>query len=87
MMLLKNYLVFQTLRRYFKTAGANNSNILSWKSEGLSDENIKPTATSNKMLNLSVDYFITKTRVKFNGDCLKQEKKFILPWKNSEHLY
>ena len=26
------------------------------------------------MLNLSLDYFGTKGRVKFNGDCLKQEK-------------
>ena len=26
------------------------------------------------MLNLSVDYVGSKSRVKFNGDCLKQEK-------------
>ena len=26
------------------------------------------------MLNLSLDYFGTKARVKLNGDCLKQEK-------------
>ena len=35
---------------------------------------IKPPSTSNKMLNLSVDYVGTKIRVKFNGDCLKQDK-------------
>ena len=29
---------------------------------------------SNKMLNPSVDYVGTKTRVKSNGNCLKQEK-------------
>ena len=40
----------------------------------MSDESIKPPTTSNKMLNPSVDYVGTKARVKFNGDCLKQEK-------------
>ena len=40
----------------------------------MSDESIKPTTTSNKMLNPSLDYVGTKTRVKFNGDCLKLEK-------------
>ena len=34
----------------------------------------KPPSTSNKMLNPSVNYVRTKTRVKFNGDCLKLEK-------------
>ena len=68
------YLVFQTVYRYFKTVSANDSNILSWKSKGLSDESIKPPTTSNKVLNPLVDYVGTKIRVKFNGDCLKQEK-------------
>ena len=40
----------------------------------MSNESIKPPSTSNKMLNPSVDYVGTKIRVKFNGDCLKQEK-------------
>ena len=60
--------------RYFKTVSGNDSNILSWKSKGLSDESIKNPTTSNKMLNPLVDYVGTKIRVKFNGDCLKQEK-------------
>ena len=38
------------------------------------DESIKPPSTSNKMLNPSVNYVDSKARVKFNGDCLKQEK-------------
>ena len=70
----QNYLLFQTAYRYFKTVSANDSNILSWKSKGLSDESIKLPSTSNKMLNPSVDYVGTKARVKFNGNCLKQEK-------------
>ena len=40
----------------------------------MSDESIKPPSTSNKMLNLSVDYVGSKISVKFNGYCLKQEK-------------
>ena len=39
----------------------------------MSDESIKPTSTSNITLNPSVNYFGTKARVKFNGDCLKQD--------------
>ena len=70
----QNYLVFQTVFRYFKTVSANSSNILSWKSKGLSDESNKPPTTSTKMLNPSVDYVHTKARVKSDGDCLKQEK-------------
>ena len=70
----QNYLVFQTVYRYFITASTNDSNILSWKSKGLSDESIKPPSRSNKMLNPSLDYIGTKARVKFNGDCLKKEK-------------
>ena len=39
----------------------------------MSDESIKPPFTSNKMVNRLVNYVGTKARVKFNGDCLKQE--------------
>ena len=67
-------LVLQPMQKYFKTVSASNSNILLWKSKGLSDESIKPPTTSNKMRNHSVDFFGTKARVKFYGDCLKQEK-------------
>ena len=69
----QNYLVFQPIHRYFKTAGANDSNILSWKSKGLSDESIKAPTTSNKVLNPSLDNIGDKIRVKFREDCLKQE--------------
>ena len=62
------------MHKYFKIASDNPSIILSWKSKGLSDESIKPPTTSNKMLNPSLDFVGTKARVKFNGDCLKQEK-------------
>ena len=35
---------------------------------------MKTPTTSDQMLNPSLDYVGTKTRAKFNGDCLKQEK-------------
>ena len=57
-----------------KTVSANDSNILSWKSKGLSNESIKAPTTSNKILNPTLNFVSTKIRVKFNGDCLKQEK-------------
>ena len=40
----------------------------------MSDESIKPSTICNKMLNPSIDFVGTKARVKFNGDCSKQEK-------------
>ena len=40
----------------------------------MSDESINPPTTSNKMLNPSLDFVGTKASVKYNGDCLKQEK-------------
>ena len=36
----QNYFVFQTAYRYFNTVSNNDSNTLSWKSKGLSDESI-----------------------------------------------
>ena len=40
----------------------------------MSDQSIKPPSTSNEMFNPSVNFVGTKARVKFNGDCLKQDK-------------
>ena len=37
-------------------------------------ESIKPPSAFNKVLNPSRDYVTTKARVKFNRDCLKEEK-------------
>ena len=62
------------IQKYFKTVSATDSDILQWKSKGLSYESIKPPTTSNKLLNPSLDFVGTKSRVKFSGDCLKQEK-------------
>ena len=71
---VQNYLVFQPLNKYFKViTNANTKYISSWQSKELSDESIKPAATSNYKLNRKVNYYGTKTRLEFRG-CLKQDK-------------
>ena len=69
---------FNQYKKYFKTASANDSNIVSWKSKGLSDESIKPNNTSNKVVKPLLNSVGTKARVKFNADCLKQEKLHLI---------
>ena len=62
--------------RYSKKIG-NTDHISSWKSKELSDESIKPPATSNNNLAPSLNYIGIKTRVKFDASCLKQDKNYI----------
>ena len=67
----QNYLVFQPINRCFKLI-TNKKFISSWQSKGLSDETIKPLATSNNSFTPSIDYYGSKVTVKFNWGCLKQ---------------
>ena len=69
----QNYLVFQSIVRYFKVI-TNTNYVSSWKSKGLSDKTMKPPTTSDKILTPESNYYDTKTRVKFTGSCLKQPK-------------
>ena len=69
----QNYLVFQPLNKYFKVI-TNTDYVSSWKSKGLSAESIKPPTTSDNSLTPALNYYGTKTRVKFTGSCLKQPK-------------
>ena len=69
----QKYLVFQTMYGYFKIT-ANTDYISSWKSIGLSAESIKPPTTSDNSLTPALNYYGTKTRVKFTGSSLKQSK-------------
>ena len=72
---VQNYLVFQPLNKYFKViTNANTKYISSWQSKGLSDESIKPPATSDHKFNPKVNYYGTKTRLEFRPSCLKQDK-------------
>ena len=52
----------------------NTDYVSSWKSKGLSVETIKPPATSDNSLTQVLNYYGTKTTVKFTGSCLKQLK-------------
>ena len=53
----QNYLVFQPIIRYFKVNTISNTDyVSSRKSEGLSDETIKPPATSDNSLQPKVSY-------------------------------
>ena len=69
----QNYLVLQPMYRYFKMI-TNIDYISSWKSNGLSAESFKPPTTSDNSFNPALNYYGTKTRVKFTGSCLKQSK-------------
>ena len=62
--------------RYFKKiAGVGNgSYIYYWKSKGSRDEKTNSVKTSDHSITPNLSYYGTKTRVEFNGSCLKQDK-------------
>ena len=64
----QNYLVFLPKGKYFKlnSVAFIIDRVLSWQSKGLSNESIKPPATSNS-LNQKLNYYSTRTRVQFIG--------------------
>ena len=68
----QDYLVFQPIYKYFEITPFTNI-ILSWKSKGLSDETVKPPRP-HTVFAPELSYFGSKTRVKFNGSCLIQNK-------------
>ena len=69
----QNYLVFQPMYKYF-TMITNTDYVSSWKSKGLSSESFKSPTTSDNSVAPALNYYGTKTRVKFTGSCLKQSK-------------
>ena len=62
--------------KYFKKiAGVGSGNyIYFWKSKGLSDERLNANTTSNYKITPELSFYGTKTKVEFNGSCLKQDK-------------
>ena len=46
--------------------------VLSWQSKGLSNESIKPITTTNNRHTPKLNYYGTKTKIKFPRSCLKQ---------------
>ena len=72
----QNYLVFQPMYRHFKRiAGAGSGNyIYFWKPKGLSDERLDSFTPSNYKITPELSFYGTKTKVEFNGCCLKLDK-------------
>ena len=72
----QNYLVFLPMGKYFKSNSVVGviDRVLSWQSKGISNESIKTPTTSNNSLTPELNYYGTKTRVKFIKSCLKQSK-------------
>ena len=52
----------------------NTDYVSSSKSKELSSESIKPPATFDNSVTPILNYYDTRTRVKFTGSCLKQPK-------------
>ena len=76
------------MRKYFKLNSVVNAAdyVLSWQSKGLFNESIKPPTTSDNSLTPELNYYGTKTRVKFTRSCLKQSSH-ILTHKNIVNIY
>ena len=83
----QNCLVFLPKRRYFKINLVVNviDRVLSWQSKGISNESIKPPATSNND-NPKLSYHGTKTRVQFIRSYLKQPN-FTFTYKKVVNIY
>ena len=58
----QNYLVFQSINRYFKII-SKTDHVSLWKSKGLSAESIKPLNRSDNSLTSALNYYGSKTRV------------------------
>ena len=70
----QNYLGFQPIYRYLKRiVGVGNGNYIYYqKSTGLSDKRINSVTACSYKVTPQLSYCGTKTRVEFNGSCLKQ---------------
>ena len=84
----QNYLVFLPMRKYFKLNSIVNTvdHVLSWQSKRLSNESIRPPTASDNSLNPELNFYGTKTRVKFTKSCLKQSSH-ILTHKHIANIY
>ena len=70
----QNYLVFKPLFKSFTTA-TGIDRILAWKSKGLSEESIKPSATLDNGLTPKLIFIENaKIAIEFKRSCLKQDK-------------
>ena len=71
----QNYLVFLPMYKYFRIIGVGSGNyIYFWKSKSLPGEWLNYNTASNYSITPELTFYDTKTRVKFNGRCLKQDR-------------
>ena len=72
----QNYSIFQPIYRYFNAFSITQylEYVSEWKSKGLSYESFKAISTSDNRLDPTLNYYGTKIRIKFTGDCLEQQK-------------
>ena len=66
----QNYLVFQSILKYFKL---NSKWITKWKSKGLSNKSLEVVSISNNTLTPSINYYGDKVRLRFTGSVLQQK--------------
>ena len=80
--------VFLLFRKYFKLNSVVDAAdyVLSWQSKGLSSESIKPPTASDNGLTPELNYYGTKTKIKFTRSCLKQSSH-ILTHKKVVNIY
>ena len=84
----QNYLVFLPMGKHFELNSVVGviDRVLSWQSKGISNESIKPPATSNNSLGPRLSCSDTKIKVQFPGSCLKQPK-FTFTHKKVVNIY
>ena len=69
----QNYLVFLPMGKYFQlNSVVGVIDRVLWQSKGLSNKSIKPPTTSDNSLTPELNYYGTKTKIKFTRSCLKQ---------------
>ena len=84
----QNYWIFQPDLKYFQIISGTVDKILRWKSKGLSEESITTPATLDNSFATKLSYIHnSKIAVKFQGNCLKQNKVTFYSWKNSKRFY
>ena len=66
----QNYLVFQSILKYFTL---NSNWITKWKSKGLSNESLEVVSISDNTLTTSVSYYGDRVRLRFTGSVLQQK--------------
>ena len=72
----QNYLVFQSILKYFTLS---SKWITKWKSKGLSNGSLEVVSTSDNTLNPSINYYGDKVKLRFTGSVLLQKNSYIQP--------